>query len=549
MVHLVSKDLSMSRRRKRYTPGAFGTPSSATILTVVAALALSSSGTYTTCDAFSAKLSPPWTGVLENWRQNNNLRIVTSRGGARKRRGRTSTKGSKRSQERDDDEDDNDEQEDELRRPKDDFSSSSNAAGEPRTTTATTSSASYVVSSSSTALAASVEPGAAEGVDDDDDNDDADEKAEGEDTEEATVVSCLRPLLRMTRPSNFPGVIMFHILGVHRALSAGLASSSVNVSYTRSLLLETLRGPQMILVTLAVLLTSATSMVVNDYYDARSGVDARNLLTQALQKSSGQGGETTYSHLDKPLATGDVPMVVAKRFLSYLYSALMLCLTAVPGVASRLTVVLAAMLTFWYTQHLKPRTWLKNVSCAGLIALSPFTSGSAALHVVLQSAGGGNGIGIGSSIGPAMASLWRLVLTLFSGFMSREIIMDVCDYEGDREAGVRTVPVKYGKRFATRVSLAFACALAALAVGGPLLGLISAWGAAVAATPTTGDAFRLILRTPLARKFVLAAIGSGLIVRRAIQVVKTEGEDMNIAARAVDEQKEISVLFILASFI
>lgn len=547
MVHPVPKDLSMPRRRKRHAHCACSPPSPALILTVAAALALSSSGTYTTCDAFSAKLSPPWTGVLENWRQNN-LRIVTSRGGARKRRGRTSTKGSKRSQERDDDEDDNDEQEDELR-PKDDFSSSSNAAGERRTSTTSSASYRYLVSSSSTALAASAVSGTAEGVDDDDDDDAKNEKAEGEDTDEATVMSCLRPLLRMTRPSNFPGVIMFHILGVHRALSAGLASSSIQVSYTRSLLLETLRRPQMIIVALALLLTSATSMVVNDYYDARSGVDARNLLTQALQKSSGHGGETTYSHLDKPLATGDVPMVVAKRFLSYLYSALMICLTAVPGVASRLTVVLAAMLTFWYTQHLKPRTWLKNVSCAGLIALSPFTSGSAALHLVLESAGGGNGIGVGSSIGPAMASLWRLVLTLFSGFMSREIIMDVCDYEGDREAGVRTVPVKYGKRFATRVSLAFTCAMAALAVGGPGLGLMAAWDAAVAATPTTGDAFWLILRTPLARKFVLATIGSGLIVRRAIQVVKTEGEDMNIAARAVDEQKEISVLFILASFI
>ena len=245
--------------------------------------------------------------------------------------------------------------------------------------------------------------------------------------EEPSVMSCLRPLIKMTRPSNFPGVVLFHILGVHRALSAGLSSPSISIAYSKSLLLETLRKPQMIIVALALLLTSATSMVVNDYYDARSGTDARNLLTQALQKNSAgtKDGDNTYNHLDKPLATGDVPMIVAKRFLSYLYAALLVCLCAVPGIASRLTVVVAAMLTFWYTQHLKPRTWLKNVSCAGLIALGPFTSGSAALSLVLDGAQGATSAPTLGSVGPALGSLWRLVLTLFAGFMSREILMDV----------------------------------------------------------------------------------------------------------------------------
>ena len=397
--------------------------------------------------------------------------------------------------------------------------------------------------SSTTALSAS-----ATSLGDDFRDQDMDEEDE-EEEDEPSVKSCLRPLLKMTRPSNFPGVVLFHILGIHRALSAGLTSPSIPIAYSKSLLLETLRRPQIIIVLLALLLTSATSMVVNDYYDARSGTDARNLLTQALQKNSGNE-DNTYNHLDKPLATGDVPMIVAKRFLSYLYAALLVCLCAVPGIASRLTVVVAAMLTFFYTQHLKPRTWLKNVSCAGLIALSPFTSGSAALSLVLDGAHGATSSTTTlGSVGPAFASLWRLVLTLFAGFMSREILMDVCDYDGDMETGIRTVPVEYGKRFATRVSLAFAAALAVLATGVPALGIVLSWDSVVAATSSYSEAIQLIIRSPVARKFLLAAVGSGMILRRAFQVAKTEGSDVAIAGKAVDEQKTSSVLFILASFI
>lgn len=396
--------------------------------------------------------------------------------------------------------------------------------------------------STSTALSAS-----ATSLDDDFRGQDMDEEDE-EEEDEPSVKSCLRPLLKMTRPSNFPGVVLFHILGIHRALSAGLFPA-IPIAYSKSLLLETLRRPQIIIVLLALLLTSATSMVVNDYYDARSGTDARNLLTQALQKNSGNE-DNTYNHLDKPLATGDVPMIVAKRFLSYLYAALLVCLCAVPGIASRLTVVVAAMLTFFYTQHLKPRTWLKNVSCAGLIALSPFTSGSAALSLVLDGAHGATSSTTTlGSVGPAFASLWRLVLTLFAGFMSREILMDVCDYDGDMETGIRTVPVEYGKRFATRVSLAFAAALAVLATGVPALGIVLSWDSVVAATSSYSEAIQLIIRSPVARKFILAAVGSGMILRRAFQVAKTEGSDVAIAGKAVDEQKTSSVLFILASFI
>ena len=338
---------------------------------------------------------------------------------------------------------------------------------------------------------------------------------------EPTVRSCIRPLFRMTRPSNIPSVILVYILGIHRALSS--------IQYSRSAsLLSVLQKPQMMVVLIAVLLISSTSMVVNDYYDARSGVDALNL---SIQKEK----DEPYIS-DKPFASGEVPMIVGKRFLSYLYAILLCCVTFVPGIPARLSIVVGGMLTFWYTQHLKPRTWLKNVSCAGLIALSPFTSGSAALSIVLEESSVGP-ISALALINPSMSSLGRFVLTLFVGIMSREIIMDMCDYEGDKAGNILTIPVKYGKRFSSRVSLFFASALGVLCVGVPALQLSSEKSAV------------MLIKTAATRRFVLAAMGSFMIIRRAAMVASSEGEDLELLRKVVNEQKTLSFLLVLASFI
>lgn len=356
-----------------------------------------------------------------------------------------------------------------------------------------------------------------------------------------TVKSCLKPLLKMTRPSNVPGVILFHIIGVHLALKAGnlaplTTAAAASPSY-KSVLLSTLLRPSMMVVLLTLLLTSATSMIVNDYYDARSGVDAAKARSSAARKRLlGETADVKSSAelSAKPLATGEVPMRVAKRFLSCLYATLMISVAFVPGSPARLSVALGAMLTFWYTQHLKPRIWLKNVTCAALIALSPLTSGSAALHLSNPMEG---------SVFRAMTSLGRLVLVLFSGFMGREILMDVLDCESDRAAGVRTVPVRHGKRYATKTALGFTAIMSALAVivpsaqlwnaisglEGPL-SLMKAWA------------------TPALRRALLAVIASGWMVWRAARVVFTEGNNLDLIERAVEEGK-ISVLLLLASFV
>lgn len=310
-------------------------------------------------------------------------------------------------------------------------------------------------------------------------------------TPHTTIKSCLPDLFAMTRPSNIPAVVLFHMLGIYLALQ------NSGVSYWKVLL-----SPSMMITMMALLLTSATSMLVNDYYDYKLGVDANKLF--------------------KPLNTPSrLPLVVAKRFLSYLYAAALVCVTMVPGAPARMAVVMGLMLTFWYTQHLKPRTWLKNAVCASLIALSPLTSGVAAMSLTGTASTG-------------WLPLLRVVCMLFVGILGREMTMDINDVQDDSNHGVRTVPVVYGRKFASTVALACSMGVTALALLGPLEqslgGKLSSW------------------RSPLVRRWLLAILGGTAQLRRGWQVFQSEGQDPEIVSRAVEEGL-LTVVVLLASFV
>ena len=117
------------------------------------------------------------------------------------------------------------------------------------------------------------------------------------------------------------------------------------------------------------------------------------------------------------------------------------------------------MLTFWYTQHLKPKTWLKNTVCASLIALSPLASGVAAMAY--------------TQIPPSgVTPLLRVVSMLFVGILGREMTMDINDVQDDMKHGVRTVPVVYGRKFASTIGLICSLGVAGLALSGPIVELV-----------------------------------------------------------------------------
>lgn len=230
-------------------------------------------------------------------------------------------------------------------------------------------------------------------------------------------------------------------------------------------------------------------------------------------------------------------MAEAKKFLYYLYQCIAIALTFVPGVPARLMVVIGNMLTYWYTKHLKPITWLKNVVCASVMAISPATSGAATFHL-LSTRNSFRVFGV--------SALLRLVIGLFAGFIGREILMDINDVDEDRECNVRTVPVAHGNRFASKAAFISTAAMAACAMMGPLwrlgasLGSDLSWGALTSALSSNpGGA---------TRQLVFASLGCLPQVRRAFDVYKTEGEDRPTIEKAVDESK-LTFVLILASFV
>jgi 4-hydroxybenzoate polyprenyltransferase len=257
------------------------------------------------------------------------------------------------------------------------------------------------------------------------------------------------------------------------------------------------------------------SLQVNDYFDYQLGNDTHKK--------------------NKPLVGGTVPIAVAKRFLYFLYSALLLCLPFVPGVPARMMVVVGIMLTYQYTRHLKPITWLKNIVCASLIALSPATSGLAAFSLSSNKSW---------SLLFGVPALWRLVGMIFLGFVGREIIMDINDMADDLAHDVRTVPVEFGRKFAAKAALSCTAAMTVAATMGPIWQI----GQAVGSSLTWKSLLSTLRTSSATRKLMLASIGSLAMMRRAWHVYETEGEDRDINDRAIEEGK-LSVMLLLASFV
>jgi 4-hydroxybenzoate polyprenyltransferase len=368
----------------------------------------------------------------------------------------------------------------------------------------------------------------------------------------------LRKLLQLCRPINFPVVVILHLLGVHQSVqlyqkSHMIAAETAKATSSISLFVTLLKDPAMLMVLLSLLLVTSTSMITNDYYDAREGVDSPYDSRHPLAAAA--AAITTLTH---PGSTTDsvIPLSVAKYFTKCLYAILLLSSAFVPSIMARILVLSGAMITYLYTVHLKPITWIKNISCAALVALGPIASGCAAWHVLRSNSVIGSGSAVLSWFCILQSPLSFLVLSLFFGIMGREVLMDIIDYGGDARAGIETIPVRYGKRIAANVALVCsilssmsACAmpiwmlcsrmLLATRGGGSPLGLNTG-----GMTPT----LNACLQTSEARRLLLSLVGSGMLLRRIYDVWWTNGEDNTLVNRAVDESL-LSVLLVLASFL
>ena len=145
------------------------------------------------------------------------------------------------------------------------------------------------------------------------------------------------------------------------------------------------------------------------------------------------------------------------------------------------------------------------------------------------------------------------LLISYCFLFSREILMDITDYDGDSKAGIQTIPVKYGKNVAAFVALACSCVSSISACTASLLPCIMRLVEgeqslqSLIGMPSLAS-LPALLSNHEVRKVMLAVAGSGMFLQRAFSVWKTNGDDANLADRAVRDSI-ISVVLALASFV
>lgn len=312
--------------------------------------------------------------------------------------------------------------------------------------------------------------------------------------------STLKQLFWLTRPTSTPGIIAFHLLGCYLACP---------MTFTTTNYLKVLQQQSIVATWISLILVSASSMVVNDLDDAMLGRDVHK-VSVSLQS---------------------LAPAITKRFLRFLYVSIAVVSLTTPGHVTRGLTAMGVAVTWLYTKYLKPVTWLKNVVCAMIISLAPLTSGVATWEYLNQQAAI-TSTGSWRYFLVQHAALLRVVAVIFFGVMSREMMMDCNDVPDDRRANVETVPVKYGRYFASKAVMATSMAMAILAMAGPLAEC------------------KTLATMPLAvgRRLALATIASGMFLRRSWKVLRTRGQDKPILDAAVDEAL-LTVLIGLASFV
>jgi geranylgeranylglycerol-phosphate geranylgeranyltransferase len=240
-------------------------------------------------------------------------------------------------------------------------------------------------------------------------------------------------------------LVLLEILRPANCLMAGLAG------ITGLLIAGSLDLPTAATVFLAAFLVTGAGNAVNDYYDRE--IDAVN-------------------RPKRPIPSGRISPRVALVLSSVLFAAS--CLLA--GLASELCLAIAllnSLLLFFYARNLKGAPVAGNL-CVSYLTGSTFLFGGAAL-------------------GPAgaVANLFPAGLS-FLATMSREIMKDIEDMEGDRKGGARTLPLLVGRA----VSSAAAAVFSLLAV---ILSLLAPFGTTYLMIIVVADLFFLVSMLKIAR--------------------------------------------------
>jgi 4-hydroxybenzoate polyprenyltransferase len=152
-------------------------------------------------------------------------------------------------------------------------------------------------------------------------------------------------------------------------------------------------------------------MIVNDMYDVE--IDRINNPT-------------------RPLVTGQVSINEAfGLFFLFICMAEILTIGFLPE-NFKYIIDLAIINITIYTPFLKRIPLIKNISCAALVAFTIYFSGLSSVNGLITTHDNYKFLIIAMNL-------------IFGGSLSNEILLDIRDYEGDKDNNIKTIPVLIGK--------------------------------------------------------------------------------------------------------
>lgn len=209
-------------------------------------------------------------------------------------------------------------------------------------------------------------------------------------------------ILRLIRAENIPPTIILFLAG----------------GWTSGLSWQNMISPQFLVSGLITLMVLSASMIINDLFDIE--IDKTN-------------------HPSRPLITGEI---TKKEALVYYISIVgishILSLVFLPKHIQYLLHMIVFLVSI-YTPYLKPIPFIKNITCAAVIAFSVFFASAASSGFILT---------------PLSQILSRFI---FLGSLQTELLLDMRDYEGDRLNSIHTIPVIYGLSKTHLVATAILC--------------------------------------------------------------------------------------------
>jgi 4-hydroxybenzoate polyprenyltransferase len=178
--------------------------------------------------------------------------------------------------------------------------------------------------------------------------------------------------------------------------------------------IKTIKSLPIIYSLISTLLILTSNMVINDLFDLK--IDRIN-------------------HSDRPLVSGEIKIIEAILLtIALIFSTELINIFLLPQ-KLQIPIHLSVLFTFIYTPFLKKILFVKNISCALMVAYSVFFGAFAAY----------NNFNL-FDINNKVKFLYQVITFVFFGSLYNEILLDVRDYEGDKKNNISTIATVFGNK-------------------------------------------------------------------------------------------------------